>query len=76
MHSSAVKTMSPVAAVNNYAAVEGAVTNSVRIYRTIVWGVFLTSETDYDKFLQDSANRTGDMWDSGHSLYNTFQTTF
>ena len=32
----------------------------------------MSSETDYDKFLQDSSSRTGDTWDDGHSLYNTF----
>ena len=70
--SSAVKTMGPAAAVNNYAGSRGLQRILYESTGQLSEGVFLTSETDYDKFLQDSANRTGDMWDSGHSLYNTF----
>ena len=70
--SSAVKTMGKGAAVNNYAGSRGLQRLMYESTKIMDAGVFLSSETDYDKFLKDSSNRQGDAWDSGHSLYNTF----
>ena len=70
--SSAVKTMGKGAAVNNYAGSRGLQRIMYESTKIMDAGVFLSSETDYDKFLKDSSNRQGDAWDSGHSLYNTF----
>ena len=70
--SSAVQTMGAGAAVNNYAGSRELQRIMYESEDQMTGGIYVSSETDYDKFLQDSSARTGDTWDDGHSLYNTF----
>jgi len=70
--SSAVQTMGAGAAVNNYAGSRELQRIMYEAEDQMSGGIYVSSETDYDKFQQDSSARTGDTWDDGHSLYNTF----
>jgi hypothetical protein len=70
--SSAVQTMGAGAAVNNYAGSRELQRIMYEAEDQMAGGIYVSSETDYDKFQQDSSARTGDTWDDGHSLYNTF----
>jgi hypothetical protein len=71
--SSAIQTMGPGAAVNNYAGSRGL---QRQMYEGVKWGdtgVWISKEQDYDKYISDYANRQGDTWDSGHGVHHTFK---
>ena len=70
--SSAVQTMGPGAAVNNYAGSRGLQRVMIEGVQNGASGVYNSSQTDYDQYLRDSANRTGEDYDSGHGTGTMF----
>ena len=70
--SSASQFMGKSASVNNYAGSRGLQRLMYEGTGQLEGGVFMSSETDYDVYQQNNANRTGDEFESGQSLNNTF----
>ena len=70
--SSAVQTMGPGAAVNNYAGSRGLQRVMIEGVQNGASGVYNSTQTDYDQYLRDSANQTGEDYDSGHSTSTMF----
>ena len=70
--SSAVRTMGPGAALNNYAGSRGLQRLMYEGVQSGNMGIQATEQTDYNQYLKDMAAGTGADFDSGHGTDSTF----